>query len=153
MVTQITNQRKKYDGLLQIWKKGQIHLNNLWKIWRDEYLLSLRERFKNQIKTTNTLSKLYPKIGQIVHIKENLPRGAWKLGKIIKLIESEDGEIRAATLLLPTRSTVNRPINLLYPLETAPVSDELNSDPLPQEQIQQEENGVNIKQVSERPKR
>ena len=153
MVTQITNQRKKYDGLLQIWKKGQVHLNNLWKIWRDEYLLSLRERFKNQIKTTNTLSKLYPKIGQIVHIKENLPRGAWKLGKIIKLIESEDGEIRAATLLLPTRSTVNRPINLLYPLETAPVSDELNSDPLPQEQIQQEENGVNIKQVSERPKR
>ena len=88
-----------------------------------------------------------------MHIKENLPRGAWKLGKIIKLIESEDGEIRAATLLLPTRSTVNRPINLLYPLETAPVSDELNSDPLPQEQIQQEENGVNIKQVSERPKR
>ena len=153
MVTQITNQRKKYDGLLQIWKKGQVHLNNLWKIWRDEYLLSLRERFKNQIKTTNTLSKLYPKIGQIVHIKENLPRGAWKLGKIIKLIESEDGEIRAATLLLPTRSTVNRPINLLYPLETAPISDELNSDPLPQEQIQQEENGVNIKQVSERPKR
>ena len=153
MVTQITNQRKKYDGLLQIWKKRQVHLNNLWKIWRDEYLLSLRERFKNQIKTTNTLSKLYPKIGQIVHIKENLPRGAWKLGKIIKLIESEDGEIRAATLLLPTRSTVNRPINLLYPLETAPVSDELNSDPLPQEQIQQEENGVNIKQVSERPKR
>ena len=132
MVTQITNQRKKYDGLLQIWKKGQVHLNNLWKIWRDEYLLSLRERFKNQIKTTNTLSKLYPKIGQIVHIKENLPRGAWKLGKIIKLIESEDGEIRATTLLLTTRNTVNRPINLLYPLETAPVSDELNSDALPQ---------------------
>ena len=154
MMTQITNQMKETsDELLQIWKKGQVHLNNLWKIWRDEYLLSLRERFKNQIKTTNTLSKLYPKIGQIVHIKENLPRGAWKLGKIIKLIESEDGEIRAATLLLPTRSTVNRPINLLYPLETAPVSDELNSDPLPQEQIQQEENGVNIKQVSERPKR
>ena len=138
------------DELLQICKKGQVHLNNLWKIWRDEYLLSLRERFKNQIKTTNTLSKLYPKIGQIVHIKENLPRGAWKLGKIIKLIESEDGEIRAATLL-PTRNTVNRPINLLYPLETAPVSDELNSDPLPHEQIQQEENGLNIKQVSERP--
>ena len=75
------------------------------------------------------------------------------MGKIIKLIESEDVEIRAATLLLSTRSTVNRPIDLQYPWETAPVSDELNSDPLPQEQIQQEENGVNIKQVSERPKR
>ena len=49
------------EELSQIWKKGQVHLNNLRKIWRDEYLLSLRERFKNQIETTNTLSKLYPK--------------------------------------------------------------------------------------------
>ena len=35
-------------------------------------------------------------------------------------------------------------------MESAPVSDELNSDPLPPEQIQQKENGVKIKQVSER---
>ena len=74
------------------------------------------------------MSKLYPKMGQIVHLKENLPRGAWKLCKMIKLIESEDGEIKAATLFL---NTVKRKINLLYPLETASVSDELNSDPLP----------------------
>ena len=140
------------EELLQIWKKGQVHLNNWWKIWHDEYLLSLRERSKNQIKTTNALSKVYPKIGQIVHLKENLPRGAWKLGKIIKLIEKENGEIRAATLLLPTRNTVNRPINLLYPLETAPVSHELNSGPVLQEQIQRKKNGVNVKQVSERSK-
>ena len=59
-------------------------------------------------------------------LKENLSRGAWRLGKIIKLIESEDGQIRVATLLLPTRNTVNRPINLLYPLEITPVSDEFN---------------------------
>ena len=51
--------------------------------------------------------------------------------KIIKLIEREGGEIRATTLFLPVRNIVNRPINLLYPLETAPVSDEFNSDPLP----------------------
>ena len=121
----------------------------LWKIWRDEYLLSLKERFK----TTKAQLKLYPKIGQTVYLKENLPRGAWKLGKIIKFIESEDGEFRAATLLLPTRNTVNKPINRLYPFETAPVSDELNSDLLLQEQIQQKKNGVNVKQVSEKPKR
>ena len=30
------------EELLQIWKKGQVHLNNLWEIWRDKYLLSLR---------------------------------------------------------------------------------------------------------------
>ena len=88
-----------------------------------------------------------------MHLKENLPRAESKLGKIIKLIESEDGEIRAATLFLPTKNTVNRSINLLYPLKTAPVSDELNSDFLPHEQIQQKENSVNVKQVLERSKR
>ena len=123
------------EELLQIWKKRQKHPKNLRKIWRDKYLLTLRERLKNQIKTTNTLSKLYPKIGQIVHLKENLSRGVWKLGKIIQLIESGDGEIRAAPLLLPTKNIMIRPINLLYPLETTPVSGELNSDLLPQEQF------------------
>ena len=59
------------------------------------------------------------------------------MGKIIELIESKDGEIWAATLLLLTRNAVKWPINFLYPLETASVSDERNSDPLPQEQIQQ----------------
>ena len=82
-----------------------------------------------------------------MHLKGNLPRGAWKLGEIIKLIESEDGEITATTLLLLTRNIMNRPINLLYPLETTPVFDELNSDPLPPDKIQQEENGINVKQV------
>ena len=68
------------------------------------------------------------------------------------LYESEAGEIRAATLLLPTRKTVNKQINLLYSLETALVIDKLNSDPLPPEQIQQKEIGVNVKQLSKRSK-
>ena len=70
-----------------------------------------------------------------MHLKENLPRGAWKLGKIIQLIESKDGEIRAATSLLPTRNTVNRPIKLLYPMQIATDRGEPDSDPLPQKQI------------------
>ena len=41
------------------------------------------------------------------------------MGKITKLIKSQDKEIRAAKVLLPTGNEVNRPINLLHPLETA----------------------------------
>ena len=32
------------ERLLITWKKEQKHLNAFWKIWRDDYLLSLRER-------------------------------------------------------------------------------------------------------------
>ena len=32
------------QSLLQLWKKGQDCLNQLWSSWRDEYLLSLREK-------------------------------------------------------------------------------------------------------------
>ena len=39
--------------------------------------------------------------------------------KITKLIKSQEKEIRAAKVLLPTGNEVNRPINLLHPLETA----------------------------------
>ena len=70
-----------------------------------------------------------------MHLKENLSRAASKLGKIIKVIESKDDAIRAATLLLPTRNTVNRPIKLLYPMQIATVRGELDGDPLPQQQV------------------
>ena len=36
--------------LLQIWKKGQKLLNAFWKVLRDEYLLSLRERSQDTLK-------------------------------------------------------------------------------------------------------
>ena len=39
------------------------------------------------------------------------------MGKIVELITSNDGNIRAAKVLLSTRNVVNRPLNLPYPLE------------------------------------
>ena len=52
-----------------------------------------------------------------MHLKEDLPRGSWKLGKIVELVTSNDGNIRAAKVLLSTKNVVNRSLNLLYPLE------------------------------------
>ena len=39
------------------------------------------------------------------------------MAKITELISSSDGKIRAAKVLLPTKKVLNRPLNLLYPLE------------------------------------
>ena len=38
------------DRLLATWKKGLKHLSSFWKVWRDDYLLSLRERHQIKLK-------------------------------------------------------------------------------------------------------
>lgn len=56
--------------------------------------------------------------GSIVIVKDdNLPRSAWKIGQIIRLITSRDFKIRSAEVQLPSQNIISRPINHLYPLE------------------------------------
>ena len=75
--------------LLDMWRKGQKHLNTFWKLWFDEYVLSLRERTQKQLQAPRTQSSTQPTKGDVVLLKESSPRGTWKLA---------DGEIRAATV-------------------------------------------------------
>ena len=105
------------DKLLEIWGKGQQHLNSLWRVWKDDYLLNLRERRQTHVKSPRIQAAEELKVGSIVLLKEDLPRGVWKMAKITELISSNDGKIRAAKVLLPTKKVLNRPLNLLYPLE------------------------------------
>ena len=58
-------------------------------------------------------------VGQIINIKEDLPRSKWRMEKIAQLIESRDNKMHAASVLLPNGNAIKRPINLLYLLETA----------------------------------
>ena len=60
-----------------------------------------------------------PMVGQIVHVKKDVPRSKWRMGKIVQLIESRGNKIPVASVLLPNGNTIKRPINLLYPTETA----------------------------------
>ena len=56
-------------------------------MWKDEYLLSLRERISLYHKGANRSQRL-PKTGDIVLVKDgDLPRAAWKIGKIIDLVQ------------------------------------------------------------------
>ena len=51
---------------------------------------------------------------------ENVPRQNWLLGRVVELLPSRDGHTRGAKVLIgKTRSIVDRPINMLYPIEFA----------------------------------
>ncbi len=47
----------------------------------------------------------------------DLPRGSWKTGRIVDIKETEDGQPNSAKLRLPNGFLINRPLNLLYPLD------------------------------------
>ena len=70
------------DKLVEIWGKGQQHLNSLWKVWKDDYLLNLPERRQTHVKGPRIQAAEEPKEGSVVLLKEDLPRGVWKMAKI-----------------------------------------------------------------------
>ena len=123
--------------LLRHWKYKQQKLKLVWRQFYDDYLTSLREKQRLQHRNPRSTAKTKPKVGEVVLVKdEDVPRGHWKLGKIVRLIESRDGSVRAAQLLLPNRSVINRSVSHLFPLEiehdpeeTDHIPEQLQEDP------------------------
>ena len=105
------------ENLILIWKKGLKHLEKFWQVWRDDYLLNLRERTQTKLKSPRVQTSSTAKVGHIVQIKDNLPRGCWRIGRITELIRSRDQQVRSARVLLPSKKVIGHPLNLLYPIE------------------------------------
>ena len=102
-------------SLLQSWKKSQHYLNQFWSSWKNEYLLNLQER--SVMKNQHSVSPCQPSPGQVVLIKDSLPRGQWKMGQIQSLNTGKDGHKRSAKIKLTSGSIVQRSVKLLFPLE------------------------------------
>ena len=86
-------------------------LNTYWRRFTTEYLTSLRER--------NCKEGKFPivQIGQVVLIKKKLmPRNMWSIGKIERVICSQDGVPKGAEILTKN-GIVKRPLTLLCPVE------------------------------------
>ena len=80
-------------------------------------MLSLRERQQIKLKQPRVQSSFTANIGDVVLIKDDLPRGSWRLGRIQELIKSRDGHIRSARVCLPTGKIIGRPLSILFPKE------------------------------------
>ena len=112
--------------LLNTWKKGENLLEAFWKLWRDNHQLSLRERSQINLKSLRVETKEILSKGDIVQIKANVPRGSWKIGKIIELLPNSEGKLSAAKVILATKTTANQPLNLLYPIECESIVNDTN---------------------------
>ena len=87
--------------LLETWKRGQKRLSQFWSLWKGEYLLSLREIFQRKPGHQEIAN---PRVGEVMLIKDNLPRGRWKAGKILELIVGRDQRVRSAKVFVGPRS-------------------------------------------------
>ena len=111
------NGRVKSDDLRVQEKHTELVLQRFFNRFYKEYMLALLERHSLQTKkNSNNQAKL--RIGEIVIIKGDKPRLLWRKGKINRFLESRDGKVRGAELVIfqpKTKKTcmINRPIQHL----------------------------------------
>ena len=101
-------------------------LDDFRNIWQREYLLSLRESYKD-LRQEEFCDKI--KVGDIILVKNIQPqfikkRQYWSLARVLSLIKGHDGKVRSASVLKGSaeyekckREPEVHPISHLYPLE------------------------------------
>lgn len=92
------------------WKLVQRMLQDLWKRWSQEYLVTLSQRYRWPSKLPE------PDVGSVVLVVDDrLPPGKWLLGRIVEKHPGNDGLTRVVTLKIKDKH-LQRPINKLCPL-------------------------------------
>ena len=101
----------KKDLFRRQWRRVQYLANVFWARWRKEYLPLLQVRKKWQNKEDNMC------VGDLVLVREKeLKRNEWPVGRIIKVLPSEDGKVRKVDVNIARNKTVKtfrRPISEL----------------------------------------
>ena len=109
--------------LTRINQRTAARLQYFWKMFLDQYLLALRDRWQNKAGKGPKLRE-----GQVVIIhNEELPRNLWKLGRVQKL-SARTAEVK----MVPGGTVTQRALRHLYPLEVEPLDEE--PDDLPVEE-------------------
>lgn len=131
--------------LIEGWNRGNMIMDEYKEMFVNQYLLSLRERYRNSPKQARVRSHESPKVGDIVQIKDQVKnREGWKVGRISELIKGIDGLCRVAKVKVRD-SVFTRSIAHLYPLE---VDEDVSFQDSTIESSTNEDNGINAEQLS-----
>ena len=114
------------------------HLNNVinhfWRRWSREYLLELRDAHR-QRRSKGSKSALTAGDVVLVHDQDR-PRRFWKLARVQGLITGRDGVVRGASLKVASPNgpptILQRPLQLLYPLEISSEPPRMKEGPVTQ---------------------
>ena len=63
------------------------------------------------LKTGRYHSQFSPSVGDVVLIKDEIPRGCWRVNKLIKLVTSADGSVRSANIKMCSGRLFGRPLS------------------------------------------
>ena len=89
------------------WRQVQYLAQQFWYRWKREYLLSLQARQKWMRESRNVQS------GDVVLLADqDVPRGRWRMGRVVEAFPSQDGLVRKA-LVKVSDTTYLRPISKL----------------------------------------
>lgn len=98
-----------HENRLTLWGEQQKLLQNYWRRWREDYVLSLQKRNKWYRQQVNL------KPGDMVIIMDDRkfrPPTSWPVGRIISVMKGSDGLVRNA-LIDTTSGEMTRPIQKL----------------------------------------
>ncbi|XP_060577620.1 uncharacterized protein LOC132734785 [Ruditapes philippinarum] len=110
--------RKEDQYAKRWWRQVQYMADVFWRRWTREYLPSLQCRQKWQKSTRDVVE------GDLVLVAdENMPRGQWPLGKVMKVIKSRDGHVRSC-VVRARGSELVKPVTKLCLLEASFVNKE-----------------------------
>ena len=89
------------------WRQAQILADYFWKRWLKEYVPALQERPRQN-----------EEVGDLVLlVDEPLPRGQWRMGRVIKVVPGRDGLVRTVEIKTGASTSLVRPIQKLCLLE------------------------------------
>lgn len=98
-------------SILTRWQIIQKMTQDFWHRWRTEYLNTLQQRYKWQVKVPE------PVVGDVVIIKEdNLPPTKWLLGRVKQIHPGKDKLVRVVTVQTMGNKEFKRPLYKLIPL-------------------------------------